>query len=637
MSSKLNSITEDMISKSTEYSNFLNNLKSSSISVELLLDTFEEYLSILFIENKIINENFNIKNFEDFKTLKDQLISNIDVMLNFFDDIKFNKYENYNKILYLLLSATIILYQYIYITSIKYIDKFIDVITVITDIINKHKNIYDFIFNEFVNSIHAADIKKDFESILIYLQYKLQSPVICFKGDYIVLNSYITKIINIMKNYKKISIENNFITIFQYQGICWFTSFLTGICYSDYNKKLLLDKFDTNKTFYRDIKTDISEETNPRILLTSFVYNVIKYITYDFKKHNDYKETNEDCIIQLYLKEMPIKIIISFYNYFLSNHENIPKYFIQLQTRNKNEQLTFEDITNKKIVLGMSPKEQVEVFTIFYKFLNITLLPIYKDNINLLWVLKTDIKDHLQLNYDILILYDKLDSDKDKYKKISILTNYIDFKCIITNPFKFKFNLDYLVQGSDPTQKCSIFGGCGHCISAIQYNKEQYIHNTNSLKDFKTCNNFIDISISCDLMKTDWIKYLNNPEHTYTVNCTYYKIRPELNLHKFNFRYLDYFGYKFTNDAMYCYVKEDKDKDKPTLPKKDIIETLKGGTKKIKYLININKNLIFIIYNKKKQVIYIENNKLYLLIDKKPLFINKKQLSTKNGEYYIKI
>jgi hypothetical protein len=62
-----------------------------------------------------------------------------------------------------------------------------------------------------------------------------------------------------------------------------------------------------------------------------------------------------------------------------------------------------------------------------------------------------------------------------------------------------------------------------------------------------------------------------------------------------------------------------------------------GGTKKIKYLININKNLIFIIYNKKKQVIYIENNKLYLLIDKKPLFINKKQLSTKNGEYYIKI
>ena len=64
---------------------------------------------------------------------------------------------------------------------------------------------------------------------------------------------------------------------------------------------------------------------------------------------------------------------------------------------------------------------------------------------------------------------------------------------------------------------------------------------------------------------------------------------------------------------------------------------LKEELIKIKYLININKNLIFIIYNKKKQVIYIENNKLYLLIDKKPLFINKKQLSTKNGEYYIKI
>ena len=57
MSSELNSITEDMItedmiSKSTKYSNILNNLESSSIRVEFLLDTFEEYLSILFIENK---------------------------------------------------------------------------------------------------------------------------------------------------------------------------------------------------------------------------------------------------------------------------------------------------------------------------------------------------------------------------------------------------------------------------------------------------------------------------------------------------------------------------------------------------------------------------------------------------------
>ena len=632
MSSELNSITEDMISKSTKYSNILNNLESSSIRVEFLLDTFEEYLSILFIENKIINKNFNIKNFEDFETLKKQLISNIDVMLKIFDKFlnPINKYENYNKILYLLLSATIILYQYIYITSIKYDDKFIDFITGILDF-HKVINIYDFIFIEFVNSIHAG-IKKDFRSILNHLEYKLQSPVICFKDPYSIINKYLNYIIKFINEFNDIRIKNNFITIYQYESICWFTSFLTGICYSDYNKKLLLDKFDTNKSNYRDIDVDIKDISDPRILLTSFVYNVIKYITYDFKKHKDYKETNEDCIIQLYLKEMPIKIIMSFYNYYLSNPDNIPAYFSQLHIKNKKVPLTNDNI--KELRLGLLKKEQVEIFTTFYKFLNITLLPIYKDDKNLLWVLNKDIEE--QLNYDILILYDKLDRDQYKYKKISILTNYIDFKCIIRN--SFKFNLDYLVQGSDLKQTCSIFNGCGHCISAIQYNNEQYIHNTNSFKTFKLCtDNLLDISISCDLMKTDWIKYLNNPEHTYTVNCTYYKIRPELNLHKFNFRYLDYLVYKFTNDAMYCYVKEDK--DKPILPKKDIIETppLKGGTKKIKYLININKNLIFIIYNKKKQVIYIENNKLYLLIDKKPLFINKKQLSTKNGEYYIKI
>ena len=168
------------------------------------------------------------------------------------------------------------------------------------------------------------------------------------------------------------------------------------------------------------------------------------------------------------------------------------------------------------------------------------------------------------------------------------------------------------------------------------------MHNTTSFKSFKKCNDDDNnIKLSCDLMKTDWKTYLHNPEHNYTVNCTYYKTNPQLKLHKFNFTYLNYSYYKITHNALYCYVKENSEPInplKPILTKENIIEISprQGGSKNNKYLINKSKNNIFIIMNNKKKVIYIDNNKLYLLIDNKPIFINKKQLSTKNGEYYIK-
>ncbi len=610
------------------YNEYFNKCSTQLSSVKLIknmLNVFEEYLSTLFIDSIIIKSFYNTttNTFKfGFILLKHNLNTNIQIMFDIFtrSNIIENKI-NYNKFIYLLLSATIILYQFIYIIreSLN-----IGFIKNIENIETKHKNIYNFIFNEFVNSIHA-DIKKDFESILIYLQYNLQSPVICFQGDYIVLNSYITQIINIMKNYKEISIEDNFITIKQYEGICWFTSFLTGICYSDYNKKLLLDKFDTNKSNYRDIDVDIKDISDPRILLTSFVYNVIKYITYDFKKHKDYKGTKEDCIIQLYLKEMPTKIIISFYNYFLSNPENIPEYFIQLQKRNKKDPLTFEDITNEKISLGMIPEEQVEVFTIFYEFLNIKSLPIYIDTNKQLWILKTD-----KIDFDIIILY-HINNPNDSYIKLDFSIDDINFGSKTININDSIFKLDYLIQGSDSTEECSKFSGCGHCISAIHYNQKEYFHNTAGFQDFKTCNNSMDISITCDLMKKKWEKYLNNPEHIYTADCNYYKIRKNLKLHKFNLPYFKNLFYKITHDVMYCYV---KNTENPIMAK----EIITGGTIKNKYLINkSNKNIFIIFKNNKKNIIYIKNNKLYLLIDKKPLFIHKKQLSTKNDKYYITI
>jgi hypothetical protein len=86
-------------------------------------------------------------------------------------------------------------------------------------------------------------------------------------------NSIIISLISRICNLHFSGIEtNSFITILQYQGICWFIAFLTCICYSDKSKNLLLSKQRVNIPNICDINT----------LLTSFttlVYYIIDNIT----------------------------------------------------------------------------------------------------------------------------------------------------------------------------------------------------------------------------------------------------------------------------------------------------------------------------------------------------------------------
>ena len=75
--------------------------------------------------------------------------------------------------------------------------------------------------------------------------------MIFFSGDYDILNKLNSLIKEIMNIYSTIPYKDDYITIPQYEGICWFISFLTGICYSDKNKQLLLKKFSENQANYR--------------------------------------------------------------------------------------------------------------------------------------------------------------------------------------------------------------------------------------------------------------------------------------------------------------------------------------------------------------------------------------------------
>lgn len=62
-----------------------------------------------------------------------------------------------------------------------------------------------------------------------------------------------------------------------------------------------------------------------------------------------------------------------------------------------------------------------------------------------------------------------------------------------------------------------------------------------------------------------------------------------------------------------------------------------GGNKKNKYLINKIKNNHFIYINQKKIKLNIENAKLYILLDNKKVFLNKRHISLKDNKYYITI
>ena len=51
----------------------------------------------------------------------------------------------------------------------------------------------------------------------------------------------IKNIINDIKIFNNIK-PDEIITIIQYEGICWFTAFLTCICYSDLNRQIVYNK-----------------------------------------------------------------------------------------------------------------------------------------------------------------------------------------------------------------------------------------------------------------------------------------------------------------------------------------------------------------------------------------------------------
>lgn len=231
-------------------------IRSTPEVLSEMIGNFEEYLSSIIINinsdifEKMYNNNSDAVSDYSFKTLKKNLEKYMDIICNKFIKmfIDHNSTDIYAKFIELLIMATIKLYEFIYIIN--------ESKTIPANTFNSNhatSNFFKFIITKYfeqISSFLEREMKVDITELYRYLMHNTQ--ISFFSDDYIILNKYINYIKKIIDmNNRSTNYIDNYITIPQYEGICWFTSFLTGICYSDKNKQLLLKKFSENQANYR--------------------------------------------------------------------------------------------------------------------------------------------------------------------------------------------------------------------------------------------------------------------------------------------------------------------------------------------------------------------------------------------------
>ena len=108
------------------------------------------------------------------------------------------------------------------------------------------------------------------------------------------INKFIKLLINVINTQLYIRGGVSYITLPQYEGICWFISMLCGITYSDMSKNLLIKK--------RPRRISASSNT-----FKKFAYDIIDNITRDFKKYN-ISSIDSDCELLIALKFTPLNV-----------------------------------------------------------------------------------------------------------------------------------------------------------------------------------------------------------------------------------------------------------------------------------------------------------------------------------------
>jgi hypothetical protein len=438
----------------------------------------------------------------------------------------------------------------------------------------------------------------------------------------------------INKNHNPSINKDKYITIPQYSGYCWFISFLTGLTYSDKNKDLLLRKRSKNdeKHLIKDIK-EVNDATPINIIFNSLAYYIINNITREHKKYSEILSDN--CEIFEYLRVIPQL----FLNKLIEDHKQQFKECIIKMIERKQEQerplkkskITYDDQIIEQIMeqqidknlsenttnpnnyiyrslkiksLGLYNNDTI-IIKKFYKFLNIDCLFIYEIN-DEMYTIKKDLENEEDNKFDVIFISKqinfKISSDKDIYTKIEATHRFeIDVNKLSIRFKNDDYDLDYIMIAADNDSLCDI--NCGHCISAIHYDKKEYYYNSGSVIMGLNCpSNSNIIRLPCSLIKNNWTSTLNNNDNNFCIiGC-----RKIDNYIPYDKLIENEISAKFSNNlcftntiVRYCYVRR--------------IPTSGGkGERK-----NNNKNLMRKVYLDKKL------NKYYINYENKRIYLSK--------------
>ena len=373
------------------------------------------------------------------------------------------------------------------------------------------------------------------------------------------ISIFIKLLINLINTKIYIKSGMSYITLPQYEGICWFISMLCGITYSDMSKKLLIKK--------RLKKIPASSNT-----FKKFAYDIIDNITKDFKKYNT-TSIYSDCELLLNLKFTPLNVfrdilIAEVRNKDESYYMNILyKLCSQIADNEIKDQQTkssiiFKDIYNIREnmidnicidilineifkqdfkfneVLNLIPyidsytNDQKKRIIALHIYHNILLKKLAKSSIfnfdlgigisfnqnhilsylyNLLEISNNYYYCYKESKDKELQIRKKLDSiilpnpdviiiENCKYEEVQFLNldSSITEQISIQNEIIYNgitYKLDYILHPSNDNYTCE---GCGHCISAIHYDNKEYIYDSKFHNYMINCHSFagIDNTIS---------------------------------------------------------------------------------------------------------------------------------------------
>ena len=230
--------------------------------------------------------------------------------------------------------------------------------------INDNNIFYHFIIYNYNLFFNKNSIKKEIRYVLTGNIFNFELNSLTFNinlldlpdsdAKYNIKNIVFLILYYVNKTYSHNINCNDYITIPQYDEICWFISMINAMCYSDLSKKILLSKKDAIKIKYGmdddsyDINNIIKKKSNYQENIKDFIYfiyYIIENVTNEFKTYNDYLNGDDEnkkklnTLLNLF-KYFPLKFLSSMAKIEKSNkRKSASNLDIREIIKNNNQQL----------------------------------------------------------------------------------------------------------------------------------------------------------------------------------------------------------------------------------------------------------------------------------------------------------